>query len=171
MTAHNVHPAARDSEELLQECEFRRFKASGPGGQRRNKVETAVALTHRPSGVEAEAGERRSQAENRRTALKRLRLNLALQVRFPVDAASSPSALWQSRCRNGKIRINAGHVDFPALLAEALDAIFACEFDVRPAAEHLGCTSSQLVKLLKLEPRALATVNEHRRERGLRPLK
>mgnify|MGYP001288551881 CR=1 FL=1 len=69
-----MHPAALQSEILLTQCEESRTKRSGPGGQHRNKTETAVVLTHQPSGIVAEASERRSQAANRRVALWRLRL-------------------------------------------------------------------------------------------------
>jgi hypothetical protein len=163
------HPAALPPDELLRQCETRRTRRSGPGGQHRNKVETAVVLTHAPTGVQAEANERRSQAENLRMALFRLRLNVALEVRH-ADAAF-PSELWQARCRGGRIAVSREHDDFPAILAEALDAIAACADDPRQAAERLGCTSSQLIKLLKDEPRALAAVNARRRAAGLHDLK
>jgi hypothetical protein len=44
----------------------------------------------------------------------------------------------------------------------------AADWDVRAAADGLGCTSSQLVKLLADEPRALAQVNRERAARGQR---
>src|SRR4051812_18501073 len=93
------HPAALEPERLLADCEARRLRRSGPGGQNRNKVESAVVLTHRPTGLIAEANERRSQAENLRVALGRLRRTLAVEVRRPVDPAESPSPLWRARCR------------------------------------------------------------------------
>lgn len=164
------HPAARDPQRILSECDTTRTRRSGPGGQNRNKVETAVVLRHRPSGLVAEASERRSQAENLRVALFRLRLNLALTVRGPVAPAEPPSELWQSRCRDGRIAISDEHDDFPAILAEALDVLEAQAGDARAAADSLGCTASQLTKLLKAEPRALRSVNEHRRRQGLHPL-
>ncbi len=166
-----VHPAALKTEQLLAACEMRRLRRSGPGGQHRNKVETAVVVSHRPTGVQAEANERRSQAQNRSVALFRLRVNLALEIRGSRPTAAGPSPLWQSRCRGGRIEVKASHDDFPALLAEALDAIAAAEADLKPAAASLGCTGSQLLKLLKKEPRAWALVNRWRKERGLHALK
>ena len=166
-----VHPAALDGEQLLAECDMRRLRRSGPGGQRRNKVETAVVLHHRPTGVSAEANERRSQAENRSAALFRLRVKLALQVRRMRGPQYAPSTLWQSRCAGGRISVNESHADFPAVVAEVLDVIASREAEVKTAATTLGCTASQLVKLLKKQPRALALVNRWRMERGLPPLK
>lgn len=164
------HPAALDVDRLAAECETRRTRRSGPGGQNRNKVETAVVLTHRPSGIVAEANERRSQAENLRAALFRLRISLALEVRRPVLPGESPSPLWSSRCRAGRVVVSADHDDFPALLAEALDVLESHAMDVRAAAEALGCTGSQLTKMLRSEPRAFQHVNERRRVLGLHAL-
>ncbi|HBO44617.1 MAG TPA: peptide chain release factor-like protein [Planctomycetaceae bacterium] len=167
-----THPAAISGEKLLAECEMRLLRRSGPGGQHRNKVETAVVLLHVPSGVSAEANERRSQAENRREALFRLRVNLALKVRGAAPLVAFPTSLWSSRRGNqGRIAVADEHDDFPALLAEALDVIALCDDDVARAADTLGVTPSQLTKLLKKEPRALAQLNAHRRQRGLHPLR
>ena len=57
----------------------------------------------------------------------------------------------------------AGHHDFPTLLAEALDVLAALDADPKRAAAVLDCTPSQLIRLLKLDPRALALVNGWRR--------
>src|SRR5271157_5354132 len=102
------HPAAASAEQLLAECEVRRLRRSGPGGQHRNKVETAISLHHLPTGVHAEASERRSQAQNRSQALFRLRVNLALEVRQSRASESTPSPLWQSRCGGG-LKLSAVH--------------------------------------------------------------
>lgn len=159
-----AHPAAISIDALLAQCEVRRQRRSGPGGQHRNKVETAIVLVHEPSGIRAEATERRSQAANLKVAIQRLRVRLAIEVRQPI---ASRSKLWQSRVSSGQITVSAGHEAFPTLLAEALDAIAECEFDCKGAAALLDCSSSQLVKLLKLEPDALSHVNEQRKHREL----
>jgi hypothetical protein len=165
------HPAASSPEHLWAECEVRRLRRSGPGGQHRNKVETAISLHHRPTGVRAEASERRSQAQNRSMALFRLRLNLALEVRVPLKADYASSPLWQSRCTGGMLTVSPAHDDFPTLLAEALDVLAFSSGDPKPSAAALGCTPSQLVRLLKLDPRALILVNRWRVERELHPLR
>ena len=165
------HPAALDAEALLRQCDVERSRASGPGGQHRNKVETAIRITHRPSGVTAWASERRSQAENQRVALFRLRVKLALHVRRDPDAKAGPSALWRSRCPKGRIAVNPSHADFPTLLAEALDGLATCRWEPKPAADWLACTPSQLVKLLQAEPAALAHVNAERQKKGQHPLR
>lgn len=164
-----IHPAALPPDALLAQCDTQRTRRSGPGGQNRNKVETAIVLAHRPTGVVAEASERRTQGENLRSALFRLRVNLALAIRSDRSSEDGPSALWQSRCRDGRIVVNPQHDDFPALLAEALDIVQTCDRDLKLAALRLGCTPSQLLRFLKLDARALLALNEHRRASGLHP--
>ena len=162
------HPAEIPLDRLQSECEVKRLRRGGPGGQHRNKVETAIVLHHRPTGISAEANERRSQGENLQIALFRLRIAFALQVRKDW---MEPSQLWTSRVRSQKIQVRSSHDDFPALLAEVLDALESGEWNVADVANSMGTTTSQLVKLLKLEPVALAQLNEHRQAKGLKALK
>ncbi len=165
-------PSARpdlEPETVLAGCTVSFTRRSGPGGQNRNKVETAAILHHEPSGQSAEANERRSQLENREAALFRLQLLLALGVR--KTPGPEVSLLWKARCGGGKIRINPEHPDFPLLLAEALDALAASGADARTAAEFLGVSTTQLVRFLKDEPRALVWLNTQRSLLGLGPLR
>jgi len=54
------------------EVKFETCRASGPGGQHVNKVETAVRGTHLPSGIQVLAMDSRSQLENKKLCLQRL---------------------------------------------------------------------------------------------------
>jgi hypothetical protein len=174
-TTTTHHPATLEPAVLAAQCEFRATRRAGPGGQNRNKVETAVILTHRPTGISAEASERRTQGENRRAALHRLRLELALTIRRLVpqgaDESYSASELWRTRCRGGRLDVNPGHDDFPALLAEAIDVLVVCDDDPKAAAHLLGCSPTQLVRFLKEAPRAILAINERRRQAGRHPLR
>lgn len=184
------HPACLDDDALLSQCELGFGRTGGPGGQHRNKVQSLVRIVHTPSGVEAHAGERRSQHENRRVALRRLRLALAVAVRTPAPAGEVGSDLWRSRRQRpgagheggrsplgrwrgggtGFIVVNPHHHDYPSLLAEALDVIAASGWDAKAASLRLECSASQLVKLVAAHPPALAMWNRERANVGLRPL-
>lgn len=54
------------------ELRFETYRGSGPGGQHRNKVETAVRVKHMPSGITASSAVHKSQAQNKKEALKKL---------------------------------------------------------------------------------------------------
>lgn len=81
-----------DDDALLAQCEVQAHRASGPGGQHRNKAETAVRLVHAPSGVSAEGKDERSRTQNLRIALARLREKLARRAyRPPPRRPTRPS--------------------------------------------------------------------------------
>ncbi len=185
------HPACLSDEHLLGQCRVGTGRSGGPGGQNRNKVETLIELTHLPTGVESHAGERRSQMENKRMALRRLRLALAVRVRVGVPEGPVGSDLWKSRRVHapknatagsppkskwegggeGMIQVNPDHHDYPALLAEAMDVLAAAGWDPRPASLRLNCSPSQLLKLIREFHPAIEQVNKARAERGLGSLR
>jgi hypothetical protein len=166
------HPSTIEDDELLKQCEIETGRVAGPGGQNRNKVETAVYIKHLPSGVETHATERRHQGQNKHVALFRIRLKLAVKVRTWVGRdRHDPSELWKTRRQGEKLPVNPEHTHYPALLAEALDVVVARRFDVAGAAGVLGVTMSQLARLIRHDKHAFAFVNEGREATGLPRLK
>src|SRR2546425_3023514 len=93
--------------QLLAQCEVDTYRASGPGGQKRNKTSSAVRLRHAPTGLIVIAEESRSQHENRAKALRRLRKALYLELREPV-VADHPD--WHG-VLNGAGRLDLGRRD------------------------------------------------------------
>lgn len=84
--------AARSDDQLLAECAVETFRAGGPGGQHQNKTESAVRLTHRPTGIVVTARESRSQHRNRLRALARLRAALEERERVrPPRRTTKPT--------------------------------------------------------------------------------
>jgi len=71
-------------EDLLKECNVDTFRAGGKGGQHLNKTESAVRLTHLPTGTVVSCQDERSQYQNKRKCLLQLREKLvALNYRPP----------------------------------------------------------------------------------------
>jgi hypothetical protein len=95
-----------------------------------------------------------------------------VEVRRPLRTRGyRPSPLWERRRQGTKLPVNPRNRDYPSLLAEAMDVVAACDFDVGGAAGVLGVTMSQLARLIRHERRAFAWINEGRVARGLPPLK
>jgi protein subunit release factor B len=95
-----------DLDTLKQQVTVETYRSSGPGGQRKNKTETAVRLKHLPSGITVIATEQRSQAQNRELAFERLRerllrLNRPRKRRVPTRV---PLRTKETRIEEKKIR-------------------------------------------------------------------
>ena len=162
------HPCDLPEAALLGQCQVTRTRGSGPGGQHRNKVETAIVVKHEPSGVVGQASEKRSQQSNKEVAVARLRVNLALAIRTERQTCSQR---WESRTRQGKLQVNVKHFDYAAILAEAMDFVWKHQFDVAATAKQIGTSTSQLIKFLKTCPAAFETINRNRQQLGMKNLK
>ena len=81
------------------------FRSSGPGGQKKNKTETAVRIKHLPTGITVTAVESRSRKTNLECAFERLRKRLqALERRPKPRIATRPGRAARERRLNLKRR-------------------------------------------------------------------
>jgi hypothetical protein len=160
---------------LIAQCEVDRYRASGPGGQHRNKTESAVRLRHRLTGVTAIGEDSRSQAENKVHAVRRLRAAIALAVREPVTLdGHAPSPRLAALVAGGTAPLGARTRltgDYWAAIAELLDLLVAGDLEIGTTAQRLGITTGALSKLLLHDEQVARVVNDLRRARGMRPLR
>lgn len=160
---------------LIGQCEVDRYRASGPGGQHRNKTESAIRLRHKRTGVSAIGEDSRSQAENKIHAVRRLRSAIALAVREPVGLDGyAPSPRLAALIAGGTAPLGARTRltgEYWAAIAELLDVLVAGDLEIAATAQRLGITTGALSKLLLHDDLVARTVNDLRRARSMRPLR
>lgn len=144
-----------DDAEFDRQCRLDATRGSGPGGQKRNKTSSAIRLTHVPTGISVRAEDSRSQKSNRKAALARLRLAIALGVRADPVATD----------------LTALSPKDPADLARLLDILTHHHGSVSAAAADLAATTAQVSRFICANAQLLDHVNRLRSLHGLRPLR
>ena len=148
-----------DDLSLVKLCDLEFTKGTGNGGQKRNKTSSAVRLRHRETGLTAEDCSERSQHRNRAIALRKLRIQIALNVRN-----SPPLPPPRMECA-------VDHADYPLWMARVLDLLCEHGGDHRPAAEVLQCSATSLAKKIQRDPQLLQAVNAMRKANNIPPLR
>jgi hypothetical protein len=159
--------------QLLAQCAVDTYRASGPGGQKRNKTSSAVRLRHLPSGLVVIAEESRSQHENRERALRRLRQALYLKLREEAAPAESAAREEFRQALNGEGRLDLGRKDprFWPAAGVVLDVLQAVGARVGDAAATLGVSTGNLIGFLATDPKVWEQVNVLRTRFGHKPLR
>jgi hypothetical protein len=163
--------------QLLAQCEVDTYRASGPGGQKRNKTSSAVRLRHLPSGLISIAEESRSQHENRARALRRLRKAFYLKLREDLPhEALAPEVIAarpdyrDARDKTGRLRLGGKDPRFWPVAGLVLDVMQAVEARVGEAAEALGISTGNLIGFLETDPKVWEQANLLRARFGHKPL-
>lgn len=144
-----------NDEELFRQCGMEAFKGSGNGGQKRNKTSSAVRLRHAPTGITVTDCSGRSQHQNRHEALKKMRFQLALEVRINIPSVPE------------RAEVGLDSPDYPLWAAAIVDQLYTNSFSLKDTAGALGLSSSKLVKLLYRDPALWQAVNRFREQAGL----
>lgn len=161
----SMHPCELTDEQLLHACRVENYRASGPGGQKRNKTSSAVRITYLASGISAIGTESRSQHDNRRKALSRLRVELALAIRRPTK--KTMPAWWPDVTTDtGRLSLSPRSDHFAAAIAIVFDALDAASGSLPDAAALLGTSTSNLVDTCAKVPQVWAALQRLRQHHG-----
>ena len=169
--------SALPEELLLAQCEVDTYRASGPGGQKRNKTSSAVRLRHEPTGILVIAEESRSQHENKAKALRRLWKALFLELRDPLPAGVTPEAILElpdyaaARNADGRLNMSVKDARFWPAVGVVLDVLTAVEARVADAAALLGVSTGNLIDFLQTDPKVWQEANRLRTAFGHKSLR
>jgi hypothetical protein len=170
--------AALTDTQLLAQCEVDTYRASGPGGQKRNKTSSAVRLRHGPSGLAVIAEESRSQHENKARALRRLRQALFLRLREELAGGElAPGRLaaradyGPARGPDGRLRLGRKDPRYWPAAGVVLDVLQAVGGRVGEAAAALGTTTANLIEFLRGDAKVWEQANRLRARFGHGPLR
>jgi hypothetical protein len=163
-------PWSLPDDKLLRDCRIDSFVAAGPGGQHRNRKNTAVRVTHLPTKISAVATDSRSHRENQIHAIRELRHKLAMDLRQEIGDTLlySPPPYFADY---PALRMNPKNPLYPATVAEVLDVLHAMHHDLARAAVMLGLSTSALARFLHDDPALWQKVNQIRETLGLPPLR
>jgi hypothetical protein len=163
-------------DQLFAQCEVDTYRASGPGGQKRNKTSSAVRLRHTPTGLIVIAEESRSQHDNKAKALQRLWRALFLELRDPLPPAATPDTVASlpdyaaARGPDGRLHLSARDPRFWPAVGVALDVLSAAGARVADAAALLSVSTGNLIDFLRTDPKVWQESNRLRAAFGQKTL-
>ncbi len=149
-----------DNDTFLKACTQEGYQASGPGGQKRNRKFSAIRITHQETKISVTSSETRSQHNNRKTALKKLKLKIAIEIGGPKIISYNPT----------NIKIGLSNPKYPLFIAFLFDNLWDNNFSISETAKSINISTSKLIKLISRDIIIWKIVNNYREKLGLKQL-
>lgn len=136
--------------DLLAKCKIEKFQASGAGGQKRNKTQTAVRIKHKKLNVYIECSNYREYKKNLDVGLVRLRLKLALIIcNLSIEE-------FENQIKNFKLPLNmfrknasTDHNDYAISIFLGINLFRLNQYSYANSAKKLSISTSSFIKFLK----------------------
>lgn len=144
---------------LLNQCDITYFKATGKGGQKRNKTSSAVRLKHKELDIATSSSSSRSQHDNKHKALKKMYYQIALHFRS------------EDKIVLDRFDISLNNKQYHLWVAYVLDELWINKFDTKKTSSNFNISHSKLIKMLGRDNILWQEVNKQRKELNLKQLK
>lgn len=161
-----IHLICLDEVSLLKQLIQQPFKATGPGGQKKNKTLSAMRLTFEQLDIKAECSKYRHLSDNKKSALRKIRCLIALQNKQFIE----PTVEVTPYLKN-KLHIQDSNPHLALLFYFIVGAFYFTKGDDKEASVLLLVTRSALLRFLKEHKDLFQKVNHIRQTFDKGPLK
>lgn len=142
---------------FLKSCKTESFQSTGPGGQKKNKKFSAIRMTHIPTEVTVISDNYREQNINKKIAIKKLKIKIAINIRGP-------------KIELDRTIVSSSSDDYPLWIAKLFDILNNNKYDIKTTAVELSLTTSKLIKLIYKDKTVWKTINDNRILNDIYPL-
>ena len=152
---------ALGEQNFFKQCRYQSYKASGTGGQKRNKKASGIRLTHIPTQITVSTCQNRQQSVNKIFACRLLRIKIALTI--PLRNFDENFQL--------KEQINEKNWDFPQNIQYIFYYLEKFHYHIKETAQNMDISQSNLIKFLAKNKEVWQTFNRERSKRELKVIK
>lgn len=154
-------------EDLLKLCNQESYSGSGPGGQHRNRHKTAQRLTLKQTQISGESCEAREGGLNKKKALFKLRLNLAIYLAQQEELIEIPTRITKRKVT----KISLENSDYPMFLSWLWQNLLKTDGHVPTVAKMIEWSTSSLMKQIFKDTHLWQELNHLREKAGLNRFK
>ena len=150
-----------DEQNFLKQCQFQAYKASGTGGQKRNKKASGIRITHTPTLITVAICQDRQQNINKIYACRLLRIKISTSINIDTIDES-----WVFHNH-----INEKNWNFAPTLQKIFYKLKKHNFHIKETSKNINTTQNKLIKFLSKNKQVWQIFNQERINRNLKAIK